>query len=70
MLTERLGFSGKICMKKAQPPYSYGVVEAQYPGYHLCTFKIVKYISISYRLVVLGICLVKDDTYPIHILIK
>ena len=57
-------------MKKAQPPYSYGGVEAQYPGYHSFTFKIVKSTSISYSLVVLGICLVKGGTYPPHILVK
>ena len=64
-MTERLDFSGKTCIKKAQPPYWYGGVEAQYPGYHSCTFRIVKSISINYSLVVLGIFLVKGGTYPL-----
>ena len=50
-------------MKKAQPPYSYGGVEAQYPGYSLFTFEILKSIIISYSLVKLGIGLVKGGTY-------
>ena len=51
-------------MKKAQPPYSYGGVEAKYPGYNLFTFEILKSIIISYSLVELGIGLVKGGTYP------
>ena len=52
-------------MKKAQPPYSYGGEGAQHSGYHSPFFKIVKSISISYSLLVLGICLVKSGTYPL-----
>ena len=57
-------------MKKAQLPYSCGAVKARYPGYQLYTFKIVKFIRISYSLVVLAICMVIGGTYPLHILIK
>ena len=52
-------------MKKAQTPYSYGGEEAQYRGYDSPSFKTVKSISISYSLLVLGICLVKSGTYPL-----